>query len=96
MIISFGDKLTEALYHGTSDKGLRHLLPEVTSRALNKLEILNAAHDVKDLRSPPGNRLEVLGADLKGFHSIRVNIQWRIVFRWKDGNASEVRLTDYH
>jgi len=96
MIVSFGDKLTEALYHGTSDKGLRHLPPEVVSRALNKLEILNAAHDVKDLRSPPGNRLEVLEGDLKGFHSIRVNIQWRIVFRWKEGNASEVRLTDYH
>ena len=96
MIVSFGDKLTEALYHGVSDKGLRRLPPEVISRALNKLDILNAAHDVLDLRSPPGNRLEALGGDLKGFHSIRVNDQWRIIFRWKDGNAYEVSFTDYH
>lgn len=96
MIVSFGDKLTEALYHGTNDKGLRRLPPEVISRALNKLDLLNAAHDVLDLRSPPGNRLEVLGGDLKGFHSIRANDQWRIIFRWKDGNAYEVSVTDYH
>jgi proteic killer suppression protein len=96
MIVSFGDKPTESLYHGTSDQGLRRLPPEVISRALNKLEILNAAHDVKDLRSPPGNRLEALEGDFKGFHSIRVNNQWRIVFRWKDGNAFDARLTDYH
>ena len=96
MIVSFGDKLTEALYHGASDKGLRRLPSEVISRVLNKLDILNAAHDVLDLRSPPGNRLEVLGGDLKGFHSIRVNDQWRIIFRWKDGNAYEVSITDYH
>lgn len=96
MIISFGDKLTEALYHGTNDKGLRRLPPEVISRALNKLDMLNAARDVLDLRSPPGNRLEVLGGNLKGFHSIRVNDQWRIIFRWKDGNAYEVSVTNYH
>ena len=96
MIISFGDKLTEALYHGASDKGLRRLPLEVISRALNKLDMLNAAHDVLDLRSPPGNRLEVLGGELKGFHSIRVNDQWRIIFRWKDGNAYDVSVTDYH
>lgn len=96
MIVSFGDKLTEALYHGTSDKGLRRLPPEVIHRTLNKLEMLNSAHDVKDLRSPPGNRLEALERDLKGFHSIRVNDQWRIIFKWKDGNAYEVRFADYH
>jgi proteic killer suppression protein len=96
MIVSFGDKLTAALYNGTNDKGLRRLPPEAISRALNKLDMLNAAHDVLDLRSPPGNRLEVLGGDLKGFHSIRVNDQWRIIFRWKDGNAYEVSVTDYH
>ena len=96
MIVSFGDKLTEALYHGVSNKGLRRLPSEVISRALNKLDLLNAAHDVLDLRSPPGNRLEVLGGDLMGFHSIRVNDQWRIIFRWKDGNAYEVSVTDYH
>jgi proteic killer suppression protein len=96
MILSFGDKLTEAIYHGTNDKALRRLPPEVIKRALNKLDMLNAAHDILDLRSPPGNRLEALERDLKGFHSIRVNDQWRIIFKWKDGNAHEVRFTDYH
>ena len=58
--------------------------------------MINAAHDVLDLRSPPGNRLETLQGDLAGMFSIRVNDQWRIVFRWQDGNAYEVRLADYH
>ena len=96
MISSFGDKLTEALYHGTANKALRRLQPEITKRALNKLDMINAAHDVLDLRSPPGNRLETLHGDLAGMFSIRVNDQWRIVFRWQDGNAYEVRLADYH
>ncbi|AMV71912.1 Toxin HigB-1 [Desulfuromonas sp. DDH964] len=96
MIASFGDKLTEALYHGTSDKDLRRLPLEIVNRTLRKLDMLNAAHDVLDLRSPPGNRLEALQGDLAGLFSIRVNDQWRIVFRWQGGNAYEVRLTDYH
>ena len=96
MISSFGDKLTEALYHGTENKGLRRLPPDVTKRALNKLDMINGAHDVLDLRSPPGNRLDLLHGDLAGLFSIRINDQWRIVFRWLDGNAYEVRLTDYH
>jgi proteic killer suppression protein len=96
MISSFGDQLTEALYHGTANKGLRRLPPEITKRALNKLDMINAAHDVLDLRSPPGNRLETLQGDLAGMFSIRVNDQWRIVFRWQDGSAYEVRLADYH
>jgi proteic killer suppression protein len=58
--------------------------------------MLNGAHDVLDLRSPPGNRLEALQGDFAGFYSIRVNDQWRIVFRWQGNNAYEVRLTDYH
>jgi proteic killer suppression protein len=96
MISSFGDKLTEALYHGTTNKDLRRLPPEIAKRALNKLDMINAAQDVLDLRSPPGNRLEALQGDLTGLFSIRVNDQWRIVFRWQDGNAYEVRLDDYH
>ena len=95
MILSFGDKLTEAIYHGAQDKTLRRLPQEIIKRALNKLDILNAAHDVLDLRSPPSNRLEALEHDLKGFHRIRVNDQWRIIFKWKDSNAYEVRFTDY-
>lgn len=96
MISSFGDKLTEALYHGTTNKELRRLPPVIANRASNKLDMINAAHDVLDLRSPPGNRLEVLQGDLAGMFSIRVNDQWRIVFRWQGGNAYDVRLTDYH
>lgn len=96
MISSFGDKLTEALYHGADSKGVRQLSPAVVKKALNKLDMLNGAHNLLDLRSPPGNRLEALQGDLAGLFSIRVNDQWRIVFRWQDGNAYEVRLTDYH
>jgi len=96
MISSFGDKLTHALYHGNDQASIRKLPPNVVKRALNKLDMLNGAHDVLDLRSPPGNRLEALEGDFAGFYSIRVNDQWRIVFRWQGNNAYEVRLTDYH
>lgn len=58
--------------------------------------MINAAHEVEDLRSPPGNRLERLQGDLEGHHSIRVNDQWRITFRWTDGGPEDVSLTDYH
>jgi len=58
--------------------------------------VLNGAHELLDLRSPPGNRLEALRGDWLGYHSIRVNDQWRIVFRWEGNNASDVRLLDYH
>lgn len=64
--------------------------------ALRKLDLLNAAHTLLDLRSPPGNRLEALLGDWRGFHSIRVNEPWRVVFRWADGAAHDVRLLDYH
>jgi proteic killer suppression protein len=58
--------------------------------------MLQAAHELRDLQSPPGNRLEALRGDLRGFHSIRINDQWRIVFRWRSGDAHDVRITDYH
>lgn len=64
--------------------------------ALRKLDILNAAHGVEDLREPPGNRLKALHGDLAGFFSIRVNDQWRIIFRWDGGHAADVMLVDYH
>lgn len=60
------------------------------------LDMLNGASSALDLKSPPGNRLEALKGNLKGFHSIRVTDQWRIVFRWEKGNAHEVQLMDYH
>jgi len=58
--------------------------------------MINAAHELRDLASPPGNRLEALSGRLAGFHSIRINDQYRIVFKFKDGNAGAVRITDYH
>jgi len=64
--------------------------------ATRKLDLLNAAHALLDLRSPPGNRLEALKGDWKGFHSIRINQQWRIVFRWIDSQALDVQVIDYH
>jgi len=96
VILSFGNKVTEALYNGLDTKGVRHLPHDIIQKMLNKLDVQNGAHDLLDLRSPPGNRLEALRGDLSGFYSIRVNNQWRIIFRWKDGNAYEVQLTDYH
>jgi len=61
-----------------------------------KLLMLNAAPDLESLRIPPGNRLEALGGDRAGQHSIRINDQWRVCFRWRDGNAFDVEITDYH
>lgn len=63
---------------------------------MRKLDVLNAAHELRDLRSPPGNRLEALRGDLEGLHSIRINDQWRVVFRWHGSDAEEVRIVDYH
>ena len=96
MIISFEDKLTADLYHGRHTNRIRRLPPEIRERALRKLDILNGAHKLVDLRSPPGNRLEELKGDWAGYHSIRVNDQWRIVFKWLDDNAHSVGLVDYH
>jgi toxin HigB-1 len=96
MINSFGDRATEDLYHERPTARARRFPPEVVRRALKQLDVLNAAHSLNDLRVPPGNRLEALRGDLTGFHSIRVNDQWRIIFRWADAAATEVRLVDYH
>lgn len=95
MIESFGDKATEDLYHGISSARVRHFPRGILEVALRKLDMLNAAHDLDDLKTPPGNRLEPLRGDLKGFHSIRVNDQWRIIFTWRSG-AHDVKLCDYH
>lgn len=94
MIASFGDRDTEDLYHGTRRPG--RFPPTIVRSALRKLDMLDAAHTLNDLRSPPGNRLEALKGDLAGFHSVRVNDQWRIIFRWRGSHAFEVSLTDYH
>ena len=96
MIESFGDAATEDLFHSRQTRRVRQFPPDVVGGALRKLDILDGAHQLLDLRSPPGNRLEALSGNLKGFHSTRVNDQWRIVFRWSASSAYEVSLTDYH
>ena len=96
MIESFGNKATEDLFHGRQTARVRKLPHDVLDGALLKLDMINAAHEVNDLKVPPGNRLEALKGNLIGFYSIRVNSQWRIVFRWQGISAYDVRLTDYH
>ena len=96
MIVSFGDSATEDLYHDRPTRRARRFPPTIVRAVIIKLDMINAASAIQDLRSPPGNRLEVLKGDLAGFHSIRVNDQWRVVFRWDGRNALDVRLIDYH
>ena len=96
MIRSFGDRATEDLYHARSSARARRFPVDVRRIALRKLDLLNAAAELRDLREPPGNRLKTLKGDWRGFQSIRVNDQWRIVFRWEDSGAWDVALTDYH
>jgi proteic killer suppression protein len=96
MIVSFGDRATEDLYHNRPTSRARRFPRDLVGLALVKLDMLNGSAAVLDLRSPPGNRLEALKGDLKEFHSIRVNDQWWLVFRWEGNNALDVRLMDYH
>ncbi len=96
MIQSFGDQATAAVFHGQPAGKAKRVPPDVRRVALRKLDMLNAAHRLEDLRSPPGNRLEPLKGDRKAFQSIRVNDQWRIVFRWTDAGPADVSLADYH
>jgi len=96
VIESFGDGATADLFHGIRSARARRFSADVVRVALRKLDVLNAVRLLEELRSPPGNRLEALKGDLKGYHSIRVNQQWRLVFKWQTGAAHEVRLVDYH
>ena len=93
MIQSFGDKDTEALFNR---ERVKKYPPELLQRGRSKLLIIHAATSEDDLRIPPGNRFERLKGDKKGLCSIRINDQWRITFKWLDGNASDVIITDYH
>jgi len=93
MIISFDDKATKKIWDGERVKGFSTEIQEVTRR---KLRMLNNSVDIKDLTIPPSNRLEKLKGNLKDFYSIRINDQWRIIFRWENGNAENVELIDYH
>ena len=93
MIRSFADSETERVFQRL---GWKRLSVEVQRMAYRKLVVIDAAESINDLRIPPGNRLEKLKGNREGQHSIRVNEQWRICFRWKDGDAYEVEITDYH
>ena len=96
VIIDFADKATEDIFNGLGSKAARRIPETIWSVAARKLDMLNAAHDLRDLRIPPANRLEQLKGKWTGYHSIRINDQFRVVFRWADGNASGVLVTDYH
>jgi len=96
VIVSFGDSATEALFHGQRSARTRRFPSDTWKAALRKLDMLNAAHELLDLRVPPGNRLEALHGDRKGFHSIRVNDQWRLIFHWTPVGPERVSLVDYH
>jgi len=93
VIESFGDSATESIYRGLRVRGLPG---DIQERARRKLRMINQARIVEDLRVPPGNRLEQLKGNLNEFWSIRVNQQWRIIFRWQDGSKYDVRIIDYH
>jgi proteic killer suppression protein len=93
MIRSYRDRKVEVVASGKAPKGFPADLAAVARR---KLKWLDAATSLRDLASPPGNRLEALSGDRDGQHSIRINDQWRICFRWSDGGADDVEIVDYH
>ena len=93
MLSSFGDKDTRKIWEGERVKSFS---TEIQETARRKLRMLNNSQDIADLLIPPSNRLEKLKGDLKEFYSIRINNQWRIIFKWNNGNAEEVEIIDYH
>ena len=93
MIKSFCSKETQKIFNRNFSKKLPQ---DIQEKARTKLVLLDAASELNDLRIPPGNRLEELKDDRKCQHSIRINDQWRVVFKWDAGQAKEVRVTDYH
>ncbi len=93
MILSFRNSETEQVWLGNRVKKLPIVIQNIGRR---KLRMINNSIDIADLRIPPANRLEKLSGNLKNFYSIRINDQWRIIFKWNAGNASEVEIIDYH
>ncbi len=93
MIISFGSKETEKIWNG---ERVRNLPFEVQTIGRRKLRMLNNSQNITDLKIPPSNRLEKLSGNMKGFFSIRINVQWRIIFKWKNGHSREVKIVNYH
>jgi toxin HigB-1 len=96
LVASTTDASNENLFDDKNSKATKVFPPELRRVARRKLQYLHEAADLRDLKSPPGNRLEGLKGDLKGSHSIRINDQWRVVFRWSGGNAFDVQVVDYH
>ena len=93
MIKSFGNKETEKIWQGVRSSKLPNEIQDVSRR---KLRMLNNSENLIDLRIPPSNRLEKLVGNLVNYHSIRINSQWRIIFKWENGNADDVQIIDYH
>ena len=93
MIISFGSKDTKKIWDGERVRGFSNELQEIGRR---KLRMLNNSQNIIDLKVPPSNRLEKLKGNLKEYYSIRINDQWRVIFKWNSGNASDVEIVDYH
>lgn len=93
MIVSFGDKESEKIFNLTFS---RRIDSEIQERAYHKLVAIHEAVSLENLRQPPSNRLELLEGKLSGFHSIRINKQWRIIFRWEEQDAQDVKIIDYH
>ena len=93
MIKSYRDKETEKLANGRHS---RRLPQTIQRRARMRLDRINAAADIEDLRTPPSHHLESLSGDRRGQHSIRISDQWRVCFEWRDGHAHEVEIVDYH
>jgi proteic killer suppression protein len=93
MIKGFGDKESEKIWNGIRSKKLPNEIQDIARR---KLRMINNAQDVHDLRFPPANSLEKLKGDLQEYHSIQINNQWRIIFKWINNDAYEIRIVDYH
>jgi proteic killer suppression protein len=93
MILSFGCKDTEKIWNGERVKRIPSEIQQIGRR---KLRMLNNSQNISDLTVPPSNRLEKLSGNFKGFHSIRINDQWRMIFKWENNHASKVEIIDYH
>ena len=93
MILTFGDKDTESIWNGIR---VKNLPIEIQTLGRRKLRMLNNSQTIPDLRIPPSNRLEKLSGKLDGFYCIRINDQWRIMFKWIEGQSEEVKIVDYH
>lgn len=96
MIINFADKTTEDIYNGVDSKPARKIPMVIWSIAQRKLDMIDAAAEIKDLKIPPANRLEKLKGSLDGYFSIRINDQYRTIFKWINSAAENVKITDYH